>query len=168
MKKLLIIFMSLICLCSFTFFSACKNDKEKGNDYCCVTFIQEDLENIVKKVEKGSALTDIPTPTAKTGYNATWSVTDFSNVTEDITVTVVYEAKTYTIHLESDVDFVGEKEIKVKYNEVPELPTPTNVEKEFLKWVLEDGQDYELSNYNVDGDLTLIAKWGNVGWFGPF
>ena len=155
---------------SFATLGACKrnNPEEPQKVYCTITFVQENAENVVKTVEKESGLTDIPSPNPKTGYNVSWSVTDFSNITEDITVNAVYTAKTYTIYLQSNVDFEGEKEVKVKYNEIPVLPTPISMDKDFIKWTLEDGQDYELTNYTIDGDLTLVAVWGKTGWFGPF
>ena len=161
--------MATILMFSFATLGACKRNNEEGSKvYCTITFVQENAENITKQVEKGQALTDIPTPNPKTGHNVIWSVVDFSQITEDITVEAVYTAKIYTIYLQSDVSFSGEKEVKVRYNEIPVLPTPINENKEFIKWVLEDGQDYELTNYTIDGDLTLIAKWGSAGWYGPF
>lgn len=162
MKKIVLVILSIICLLSFCCLGACNN----GKVYYSITFTQENEENIVKRVEKGTSLTDVPTPTQKTGYEVNWSVTDFNNVQSDMIIEAVYTAKTYTIYLQSDIDFEGSKEIKVKFNEIPELPTPVSMEKEFHKWMNEDGSDYVLSKYNIDGDLTLKAKWGNVGWFG--
>lgn len=46
-----------------------------------------------KTVNHGSILTEIPTIPTKLGYDKTapvWSVTDFSNITSDITITAVY------------------------------------------------------------------------------
>jgi hypothetical protein len=157
---------------SFLVLGACSPSGEieqpENKEYCSITFVQENESNIVKQVEKGEALTDIPTPTAKTGYNVAWSINDFSNITEDITVEAIYTAKVYKIYLQSKVDFDGAKEIEVKFNEIPELPTPVNQDKDFIKWVYEDGTDYQPINYTIDGDLTLIAVWANSGWYGPF
>lgn len=172
MKKIIVVLMAIICLLSFCCLGACNNGSKPNGDetkvYCTITFTQENEKNVVKKVEKGSSLTNVPVPNSKTGYIVSWSVTEFDNVQTDMTVEAVYTPKTYTIYLQSNVEFEGEKEIKVRFNEIPELPTPVSMDKEFLKWTHKDGSDYELSEYNIDGDLTLIAKWVNSGWFGPF
>ena len=51
-----------------------------------VTFVQMGEENIVKTVEFGGTLTDIPTPAARDGFIVAWDRTDFSGLVEDITV----------------------------------------------------------------------------------
>ena len=50
-----------------------------------VTFVQTGEENIVKTVEFGGTLTDIPTPAARDGFIVAWNRTDFSGLVEDIT-----------------------------------------------------------------------------------
>ena len=62
-----------------------------------IVFRQEGQEDIVKQVKEGETLKNVPTPTPKTGYTVTWSVTDFTNVTKNMTVDRVERANTYTI-----------------------------------------------------------------------
>ena len=62
-----------------------------------ITFVQDGQENIVKTAKRGTALTDIPTPAPVVGHDVAWSVTDFSNIQSNMTVTAVPTAKTYTI-----------------------------------------------------------------------
>ena len=64
---------------------------------CTITFKQNGAENVVKTVTKGEALTDIPTPNAKTGYTVVWDVTSFTSVTEDMEVNAVEKPNTYTV-----------------------------------------------------------------------
>ncbi|MDD4690028.1 MAG: cellulase family glycosylhydrolase [Eubacteriales bacterium] len=61
--------------------------------YRTVTFVAEDGVTVLdtKTVEYGTALTDIPTVPNKQGYTGNWSVSDFTNITENMTVRVGYE-----------------------------------------------------------------------------
>ncbi len=146
-----------------------QNPPTSQTEYVKVTFVQEEQNDVIRQVEKGKALTDVPTPTAKTGYEVSWDVTDFSNITTDLTVNAVYKAKTYKIFLTSDLEIIGEKVVEVKYNEIPQIPTPKNADgKPFKKWVLEDGTDFTLGvAYTIDGDLTIKALWNKESWLGP-
>ena len=72
------------------------NDSAQKQIYT-ITFKQEGVEDIVKTVEEGASLTDIPVPNQIVGYEVEWNVTDFSNVTQNATVTIVKIAKKYKI-----------------------------------------------------------------------
>ena len=69
-----------------------ESTSEEKKAYYSVVFKQEGQEDIVKQVEEGKALTEIPTLAQKTGYTTKWSVEDFSNITENLTVTVLSTA----------------------------------------------------------------------------
>ena len=58
-----------------------------------VTFRNEytEQEDVVKTVEYGQAVTDIPAVQAKVGNSGKWDVTDFSRITDNMTVNAVYE-----------------------------------------------------------------------------
>lgn len=61
-----------------------------GNTYYSIVFEQGD-ESVTKKVQAGETLTDIPEITqSKRGYTVAWSVSDFTSVSSDLTVTLVY------------------------------------------------------------------------------
>ena len=131
-----------------------------------ITFQQDGVEDIVKTVEEGEALTDIPEPNQVVGYNVEWSVTDFSSITDHMTVTVVATAKKYTItytlgtRANDSMAQLANKEQQVEYDATYELETPTCEGYIFVGWmieglttVLEDG------NWAIDDDVTLVAQW---------
>ena len=71
-----------------------------------VTFKQSGQANVTKTVEKGSNLTDIPSPKAKTGYtvDADWYADEacttkatFTNLQENLTVFAKMTANKYTV-----------------------------------------------------------------------
>ena len=61
-----------------------------------VTFQTEDGE-ITREVAEGQALTDIPELPTEAGYTYSWSVSDFSNITSNLTVTLNKDANVYTV-----------------------------------------------------------------------
>jgi hypothetical protein len=56
-----------------------------------VTFYVDGSEIDQKVVNDGDTLTDIPTVPAKLGYEASWDITGFTNITSSITVGAVYD-----------------------------------------------------------------------------
>lgn len=141
------------------------NDSTQKQVYT-VTFKQEGAEDIVKTVEEGEALTDIPTPNQIVGYNVEWSVTDFSNITENMTVNAVPTAKKYKITYtlgtrenDSMAQLVN-KEQQVEYDAAYVLETPTCEGYIFTGWLLENTTTiFEDGVWNIDSDVTLVAQW---------
>ncbi|MCQ2387293.1 MAG: leucine-rich repeat protein, partial [Clostridia bacterium] len=62
-----------------------------------VTFIQANEKDIVKTVDDLADLTDIPTPKPVSGYDVKWDRTDFTNITNDLTINAVLTEKTFTV-----------------------------------------------------------------------
>lgn len=87
-----------------------------------VTFHNEftDGEDIVKTVEYGQAITDIPTITAKQYNDAYWSVKDFGCIKENITVNAIYETQglQYTPINQQTQYRVSKGEMNTKTNEL--------------------------------------------------
>jgi len=133
-----------------------------------ITFVQAGQEAKKFTVKAGESFTDIPKPATKTGYNVVWDKTEFSNVTEDITVNAVETAKTYTITLDAGDGEVSQTTITVTYGETYELPTPTieDKDKEFDGWVYNETQKLPTKGtWKLDLDnITLKAVWKEVGW----
>ena len=130
-----------------------------------ITFVQEGKADIVKTAKKGTALTDIPEIEPITGYNLTWSVTDFSNIQSDMTVTVVKTAKTYTITYvlstvaeQNGVTLTGNPQT-VTYGEAFTLlakPTYTvgGVQYVLTAW-LYNGQEFTDGTWTLTDNITL-------------
>jgi len=66
-----------------------------------ITLKQEGQEDVVVTVERGKT-PSIPDPKPVAGYTVAWDVTDFSNVTSDITVNAVKTLENYTITYEAN------------------------------------------------------------------
>ena len=134
--------------------------EEDKKEYVTVTFKQAGENDVVKTVEKGTALTDVPTPTAKTGYTVAWDVTDFANVTENMVVNAVETAKTYTI-VYTNAD-IAQGTYTVTYGEKYTLETPTHEDKTFVEWKY-NGETVAMEGvWELDaesGEVLLVAKW---------
>lgn len=67
-----------------------------------VTFKAQGHPDIIKIVEHGDTLTDIPPVPAKKGYAGAWDTTDFANITSDRVVHAVYTRITHTVTFRAD------------------------------------------------------------------
>ncbi len=150
LKRVLI--LVLVCLLPICALTGCDllNNKPQ-TETCTITFVQEGQENIVKTVEKGLALTDIPTPAPVEGCEVAWNVTDFSNIQEDITVNAVVTpiVPTFTI------TFVQEGKDDVvrtakKGTALTDIPNPAPVEGYDVSWSVTDFS-------NIQSDMTVTA-----------
>lgn len=164
LKKLIAVAACLLCF--FTAFAACGgvNDDAPEDDasvICVVTFVFEDGTRIYKDVVKGNDLTDIPALPEQTGYTYSWSVTDFSAVTENITVTTVKTPNSYVITYDlegADVTIESDRQTAVFDSRV-ELYTPKRDTYNFKGWVDEDGQPFSSGVFRSDKNITLKAVW---------
>lgn len=163
MKKIISLILVVLCLSTFCF--GC-NNSESGNggqeSYVTITFKQDGEQDVVKEIVKNGTLTDVPTPKAKEGYSVVWSVTDFTNVKENLTVNAVITANTYRIYFDyAGVECDGDDYMVVTYDQEYVLPTPTTELglKTFVRWVDENGQTVSNGTYKKSGDTTLEAVW---------
>ena len=132
-----------------------------------VIFRQNGAEDVVKTVKEGDALTDIPTPAAKTGYTVVWEEADLTNITEDMVVNAVEMAKTYTVTLNANGGEVSQETFTVTYDAEYTLVEPTHDEYGFKYWTYA-GNKVDLSGiWNIDsenGEIQLLAEWGGSNW----
>ena len=175
------IFVAILALVVFVFpLSACSllgqftgNDNGEENNpdiipiICVVTFKVDGQADIVKEVNKGSALTDIPAVPTIIGCDCSWSVTDFSNVQSDLTVTLVINVKTYTITYDLEgVDsvIIAKTSDTVQYGASFTLEQPSRPAYNFVGWKDENGEfvtDEEVFTFTKD--LVLKAVWQDDG-----
>ena len=158
LKKVLI--LVLVCILPLCVATAC------APKTCTITFLQDGQEAIVRTVEKGSDLTDIPTPASVTGYDVVWDVTDFTNIQEDMTVNAVTTGKTFTITYVIS-DFAEGKGVTldsltqtVTYGQaftLKNLPTYTfeGVEYVLTAWLLDGVEFTNGSNWDKLNGITL-------------
>ena len=125
-----------------------------------VTFIADGNTVATKEVSYGETLTDIPAVPAKVGYDKTapyWDVTDFSNITSDITANAVYTINTYTVKFVADGVSISEQTIEYGADaEVPEIPAKDGYTMIAPYW---DAEANNVNSYALDingnGSVTL-------------
>ena len=90
-----------------------------------------------------------------------WSPDITHPVTQSVTYTAQWQAKTYTVYLNANGGEVSKDRMDVAYDsKLTGLPTPTRTGYTFAGWYDGDGKRYyATTTYKVDGDLTLTAKW---------
>lgn len=181
MRKLICIILSLIAVLSFVGCTSQTPPPVNPPTFYSVTFKQDGFEDVVKWVESGLALDekDIPEPKQKAGYIVTWEEVDLSCITENIVVNAVETPSStepsepqepqqeYTIYLKyyapdsqkETIEQTMPKEIKVKYGEVPVLPTYEQNRYVIVGWLNEDGTAYINGAYLKTENTTLEAKW---------
>ena len=144
-----------------------ENSSDNETQYVTVTFKQEGKMDVVKTLEKGDNLTDIPIPAEKTGYNVIWDRTDFTGIMEDIVVNTVAPAKTYMIILNANGGNVSKTTFTVTYGQAYEFEKPIHKENAFISWKY-NGEKVALSGvWDIDiesGEGELLAEWGDSIW----
>lgn len=151
-----------------------------GTGLLSVSFLQTGEPTIVRRVAKGEALTDIPTPQPRAGYIVIWDRTDFSHVETDLVVrtvetpacTVTYDLGRHadaTIAAVTQVVPIGEAVILYRpyfqgdpfsYWEVTAGGPVTVNEKEMQAVYPKDGSGKPADmRVILAGDVTLTAKW---------
>lgn len=177
MKKFLTLLAALLCLACFA--SCGGGDSSTGSsgstppessssvpetpETFTVTFKQEGFEDVTKTVTEGTALTDVPTPQAVTGYTVVWDVTDFSAIEENLTVNAVKTANEYTL----TYDLEGKEGVTIEnvtqtvtYDEAFTLATPTYEGYVFDGWVIKGTETaLEAGAWTIAEDTTVVATW---------
>ncbi len=132
-----------------------------------VTFTSEaSIKDIVRNVDYGDALTDIPAVPEKPGYSGVWSVTSFPSVIAPITVTAKYTPNTYTVTIKAEgrTDSViyaryGDK-IDKPAGEDPVKPADEEYTYVFDNWYnMTTGQIWDFDNDTVTDDTVIQARF---------
>jgi len=169
-----LICLIIVLILSFGSFFACGGNGSSGGDLrtrYTVTFRQEGLDDVVKRVYLGDDLTDIPTPVEiRTGYGARWTRTEFKNVQSDIIVTAEYYAKKYNVYFDIDSgvslsSYTGLEydEDKQMYYQIVTYDSGYNIvrayedDKNFICWMTESGMSVppDGPSWCVPSDLTV-------------
>jgi hypothetical protein len=164
MKKIVAIFVSALLFLGVIACLACCGAGNK----ITVKFVQNGQETIVKELEKGGTLTDIPTPKAKSGYTIVWDKTAFFNLQEGLTVTAVETPNTYVItyELNNRSATIEAATQTVTYDTEVVLFTPqSNSEKiAFKGWIEQkSGTAFKSGVYKTAENITLVAEWEILG-----
>lgn len=170
MRKFLATLLAVVTVAALVVFCSCDTDKpdssssaEEPTVYVTVTFVQEGQNDVVKTVEKGSALTDIPVPASVKGYTVKWEEKNYDAVESDMTVNAVITANTYTITFDyGDSGFVGPETLTVTYDAEFALPEnkSTSVSFKGVTWKIEDtGEELVAGKYTVDKNITVKIEY---------
>lgn len=171
-------FLATILAVTAIFFVGCStpdnsSSENSGSDigtdaYYDVVFTQNG-ESVTKTVKAGEDLTDIPEITeSKTGYTAKWSVSDFTDISSDLNVTIVYTPMEIVISYDlgecPNAVITGLTQT-VTYDEafvlyIPQPYISADYEYEFVKWVRK-GTNEEFVNgvCEFTEKVELVAVW---------
>ncbi len=168
MKKFAILILALFCVI-FTFVGCDDDNGETYTVYHSITFVQEGQENIVKKVKSGQDLTDVPSPKPMVGYlDVKWDITDFTNITNDMVVTVLKTPKVYTVTLDGNGGVFEGGETSLQIDNVvfgercDNLPYPQR-DGYKLRGYFYNGQALGENQFKwqIDAEnIVLTATWG--------
>ena len=168
MRKFLIFAAFVVLSCA----AGCSKEEEVtlggGGAYYTVTFVQGDSRT-ERRVKAGEALQDVPQiAQAKTGYTAKWSVENFSQISGDVTVTVIYSPIESTIFYdlgEFPDAVIDSRSQTVRYDEafslyVPYVDAADKYEYVFVKWLDKStGEEFTGGVCDFTADVQLVAVW---------
>lgn len=157
----------IVGLASCFLLGACGGSPTIKTEQVTITFKQQDKEDIVKTVEKGTTLTDIPTPIGKTGYTIVWDTTDFTSLQESIVVNAIETPKTYTVVLDANGGKISQTSYVVIYDKSYEFASPTHGEYVFESWEYNGEKISARGVWTIDEDdgvIELSALWGASIW----
>ena len=176
MKKILLILLMAVLTLSFIACGKPSSDSSEEQSQSStgggnpppttyeVTFIQEGKEDVVITVKEGNGISQskIPTIDPVKGYNVAWSVTDFSQIASDMTVTVVKTPKKYSITYEVNCGCSHQTDpdsLIVTYGSAFELVDGVETcEHNFKYWSLtKNGEKFDCSIYEFDYSITVYA-----------
>ena len=164
MKKSFLVFVLALGMC-FTL-GGCLGSSDGDNSNSnssqnqlsyTITFKQNGQTDVIKTVDIGEDLTDIPAPKAKVGYSVVWDVTDFTDITENIVVTAIETANTYTITYDAGEGTVDPATQEVVYDSTPTLAVPTLDGYTFTGWTYNGNA--VLGKWTIADNVTLVASW---------
>ena len=132
---------------------------EEIEDVCTIVFKQTGYADIIKTLDKGETLTDIPNPIQKVGYTIIWDRTDFSNVTENLVVNAIETPNTYTITFDASGGTIETETQEVIYDAETTFATPKKADYLFLGWTYNGRAIVNGAKWEIADNVTLVATW---------
>lgn len=128
-----------------------------------VTFSQGDgYPDVIKAVEKGATLTDIPTPKKVTGYELSWEDKDLTDIQGNIVVSVVKKPIKYTIEYvlnggTNDTNNIDVYDVNTEFT----FLKPVQVGYTFKGWYSDEALTKRVTEIikGTTGNITVYAKW---------
>ena len=174
---LLFIFLALLVITPIVWLSYFSIKQPDSNKNTTSTSVSEEKITITFVTETGTVIKRLTTPKGenvnlkyipsvpeKPGYSGKWSVTDFTKVSKDTTVTPVYTVKYYSISYVLNGgtnNKLNPSSYSINTDAFLVLYSPTHSNYSFGGWYLDS--DYETKVEYIDTsklkNLTLYAKW---------
>lgn len=134
-----------------------------------VTFVDYN-GSVVKTVGHGKTLTDIPEPSAKNGYAASWNAQSFENVTSDMTVTAVYTPIVYSVIYETFGGSVSGDDTTFTIERGAALSNVTRDFYIFDGWYADRTFTNKITEIGKGrfADITVYAKWTPIVYTAHF
>ncbi len=135
-----------------------------SENFYTLTFIQESGDSQSVIVEKGTTIAESAIPAVeqtKTGYELSWDVVDFSQLTQNATVNVKSEAKTYTATYVAEGYAINGTTVSLTYDAACSNLDMSLVSDShnFVGWQY-NGNTYTTSTlWNVAEDVELTPYW---------
>lgn len=142
-----------------------QDSSEPETEYVTVTFKQDGQADVVKTLEKGDSLTDIPVPVQKTGYTVVWDKTEFEGITENVVVTAQETANTYTVTYDADGFEIDGTTVELTYDSPCTAldMTLTRADATFLGWKYGEVTYTQVSVWNIAENVTVTTDWALLG-----
>ena len=157
-RKLAAVIASVILA---SFWAACG---ERGDSSCfvktyTVTFMQTGQPDVVRVVEAGKAVTEIPETKPVAGYTVAWEDVDLTNVTADKIVNAVKTPKQYTVTYDANEGTMSAETEIFTYNAEYTLQLPVRNDYSFVCW--KNGiESIALTGvWRIAENVTLTAAW---------
>ena len=114
----LVLMVSLVACGGDSASTSSSNSSNSGNPVqYSIIFKQAGQEDIIRYVNKGESLSDIPVCAEKRGYTVAWDRTDFSNIEENIIVNAVEDANEYKIYYQGIIQDYIPSNVALEYDE---------------------------------------------------
>jgi uncharacterized repeat protein (TIGR02543 family) len=127
-----------------------------------VTFVDGTQSKTVE-VTKGESVSasDVPAFVGKVGYSVAWDITDYTNIQENITVTAVYTANTYTVTYDANGFAMDGTTVQLTYDALCTAldMTLTKEDANFLGWKYCEATYTNESVWNVADNVTITPDW---------
>ncbi|MBO5363079.1 MAG: InlB B-repeat-containing protein [Clostridia bacterium] len=135
-----------------------------SENFYTIKFVQYDGDSQSVIVEKGKTITESAIPEVqqtKTGYELSWDVVDFSQLTQNATVNVKEEAKTYTATYVAEGYDINGTTVSLTYDALcSNLDTSIKSDSHNLVGWQYNGKIYTPSTvWNVAEDVELTPYW---------
>ena len=163
MRKIIVMVLSLVialCMAACSDIDVSESESNSAEKtYYTVTFVQNGQPDVVKTVEEGENLTDIPSVKSETGYTVVWEAKTLTNIQANITVNALRTANSYTVTYDANSGSVAAVTQTIVYDSEYVLETPTRNDYTFICW--KNGQvSVTLTGvWKIAEDVTLTAEW---------